>query len=929
MRGLLLLFLLVASAATVNAADPADYERDIKPLFAEKCAACHGTLKQEAGLRLDAGLLILKGSDGGEVLTPGKSSESLVVERVAAEDPAERMPPEGEGESLNAEQIALVKAWIDGGAAVPDDEAIPEDPRKHWAYQLPVRPALPDFHGPAWSHPIDRFIAAGYVQQGLAPVHMADRYTLLRRAYLDLIGLPPTPEQLRGFVEDDSGDAWATVVDELLASPHYGERWGRHWMDVWRYSDWDGFKQQLRGSQRHIWRWRDWIVQSLNDGKGYDRMIVEMLAGDELAPGDPSILPATGFLARNFHSSNRNIWLDATVEHTAKAFLGMTLNCARCHDHKYDPLAQTEYYRFRAIFEPHNVRTDRLPGQRNVLTDGLPRVFDKDLVAKTFLYIGGDDRNPDEEHPLEPAVPEVLGGTFDVQPVELPVEAFFPAVKGYIAKEDLTVARAQLNAAAKQLATARSNSKQIGKAGDGESADEKTAGNEKSVDGAKTPEKIERPDVGLLKLKHAVARLRVKSLEARQAADRAKYVESDEAVSEKKQEKLSIAAARSERKFKLREAELAVTEKKSGLIAAEWDKNEDEAARKAALEAAKTALADAEKTLAKVYEASEDGDGNASYTPSGEEYPHTSTGRRLALARWIASADNPLTARVAVNHLWLRHFGAPLVENVFDFGLRSPRPAHADLLDWLAVELMENDWNLKHIQRLIVTSRTWQLDSSADSPSAGSSMAANERIDRDNHYLWRANVRRLDAEIVRDNVLAVSGGLDTTLGGPDIDFNDGETSHRRSIYIRHAYEKQMTMLVLFDAASPNECYRRSESIIPQQALALANSSLTLGQSRLLARQLWDQVAEGSGSDNVEFIQAAFLQLLSRPPADEELAACQEFLVDQAAVLADPTTLTRFVGGEAPEIEPAADAQDRARENLVHVLMNHNDFVSVR
>ncbi|MCH7727916.1 MAG: DUF1553 domain-containing protein, partial [Planctomycetes bacterium] len=639
---------------------------------------------------------------------------------------------------------------------------------------------------------------------------------------------------------------------------HYGERWGRHWMDVWRYSDWDGYKAQLRGSQRHIWRWRDWIVKSLNDDKGYDRMIVEMLAGDEIAPDDSSVIPATGFLARNFHKSNRNMWLDATVEHTAKAFLGMTLNCARCHDHKFDPLPQTAYYQFRAIFEPHNVRTDRIAGQADLMKDGVPRAFDADLEAKTFLYVRGNDKHPDKDNPMTPAVPSVLGGTFKIEPVKLSIDSYYPALKDFIIKEQLAAAR-----------------------------------------------------------KQPLADLRVESLMARQAADRAKFTANDA----EKTKELAVTAANLERQLNVKQAELTVGKKKTALQMAESSAEKDKKKKQAAIKKAKMELADADKKLNTAQDALKKNDG--SYTPLGKEYPRTSSGRRSALARWIATKENPLTARVAVNQIWMRHFGSPLVDNVFDFGLRSARPRHVELLDWLAVELMENKWGMKHIHRLIVTSRTWQLASSArlENPAY--------KVDRDNHYLWRANVRRLDAEIIRDNLLGVAGQLDKTLGGQDIDFRQGETSRRRSIYLRHAYEKQMTMLVLFDAASPTDCYRRSESIVPQQALALANSPLSLGQSRLLAAQLWKETAAESAERESHFLRAAFLQILSRPPDDEELSVCRQFLTDQAATLSDLSKLTTFSGGSNPQVKPASDPHQRARENLVHVLMNHNDFVTVR
>ena len=897
MRVLVGISILMSTAGAICADERVEYERDIRPLLTHKCAACHGAMKQESGLRLDAGVLIRRGSDNGAVVLPGNAADSQILHRVASNDVDERMPPEGKGEPLNAEQIALLREWIDEGALIPDEETIPEDPRKHWAYQPPVRPALPQVSDDRRSHPIDAFISAGHERIRLVPVEPADRHTLLRRLYFDLIGLPPTRGQIQAFVDDRSSGAWMRVVGQLLASPHYGERWGRHWMDVWRYSDWDGFKNELRASQRHIWRWRDWIVQSLNSDKGYDQMIAEMLAGDEIAPEDSSVLAATGFLARNFHARNRNIWLDATVEHTAKAFLGMTLNCARCHDHKYDPIAQQDYYRFRAIFEPHHVRTDRLPGQSDLMKDGLPRAYDSDLTAETYLYVRGNEKHPDKDNPLTPAVPDVIGGDFAVQAVELPLQVSWPALSKFAIEEDLDRARTERHDAEKQLAKARGDTA----ADSGDSA---------------TPEKAQ------LELACTAARLRLQSLEARLAADLAKSGLDKAAADESRISELAAEATRLEHEYRLCDAELTVFQKKAALARVEANEEMNEKEKTAAIAAVKRQLTQSEKALTAAREAAEKTD--ATYTSIGPNYPRTSSGRRLALARWIISTDNPLTARVAVNHIWMRHFGEPLVENVFDFGLNSPRPQHGDLLDWLSVELMENDWSMKHIHRLIVTSRTWQLAS-----SAGSSQTSSHEIDRDNQFLWKANVRRLDAEIVRDNVLAVSGQLDPTLGGGETGFQDADNSVRRSLYVQHAYEKQAAMLVLFDAASPNECYRRSESIIPQQALALANSSLALGQSRQFARLLWKEVTAAGDDVHAEFVRQAFLQMLSRPPAPEELMACTCFLTDQAKRLSDPSVLTTFSGGAKPKVEPAADPHSRARENLIHVLMNHNDFITIR
>ncbi|HJQ78351.1 MAG TPA: DUF1549 domain-containing protein [Lacipirellulaceae bacterium] len=428
--------LLTPSA---SAAERVDYITHIKPILRARCYSCHSALRQRSGLRLDTAALLIQGGDSGPAITPGKSQESLLVLMLTGESGV-RMPPEEEGTALSSDEIAVVKRWIDEGAAAPD-EPPPSGATDHWAYRPPERPAIPDVQNPSWvANPVDAFLAAQHEANGLLPVAPADKATLLRRVYFDLIGLPPTRDELWAFLDDQSPNAYERVVDRLLASPQYGERWARHWMDVWRYSDWAGYEQEVRNSARHIWRWRDWIIESLNADKGYDRMVVEMLAGDEIAPADPEVLRATGFLARNWYKFNRNTWLDNTVEHTAKAFLGATMNCCRCHDHKYDPISQAEYYQFRAIFEPHDVRTDRVPGEPDINKDGLPRACDLKLDEPTYLFERGNELRPDKENPLKPEVPAALGGSLEITPVERPILARYPALREFAIEEDLAAA---------------------------------------------------------------------------------------------------------------------------------------------------------------------------------------------------------------------------------------------------------------------------------------------------------------------------------------------------------------------------------------------------------------------------------------------------------------------------------------------------------
>jgi hypothetical protein len=880
-----------------SAAEGVDYVHQIKPILVARCYSCHSALRKKSGLRLDTAAELIKGGDSGPAVEPGKSADSLLMSMITGES-GTRMPPENEGAALTAEQIKLIKQWIDEGAHAPAETPQP-DPRNHWSYHPPVRPAVPKVRDAAWvKNPVDAFVASERESQGLMPVKPADKATLLRRVYLDLIGLPPTRDELLAFVSNDSPTAYEAVVDKLLASPQYGERWARHWMDVWRYSDWSGYKEEIRNSARHIWHWRDWIIESLNADKGYDRMAMEMLAGDELAPADPNTLRATGFLVRNWEKFNRNTWLEGTIEHTAKAFLGATMNCCRCHDHKFDPISQAEYYQFRAIFEPHQVRTERVPGQPDIAQDGLPRVCDLKMDTPTYLFEKGDEKRPKKDEKFEPGVPEVFGSELKVKAIDLPAVAFYPALQDFAIKEDLAKTSQSITQAESALSKKQA-----------EVAAAKKKGDTKSL--ATAVAAAELADAQL-----TTARAAHDSLAARIEAEKAKYGLTQNADVKK----LALAAGKAERGLALCQARESKVAAEQELAAAKTALKPGDAAAAAAVAAAEKKSADAASALAAAHASL--AEPTADYNPLGEQLPHQSTGRRLAFANWLVDRKNPLAARVAVNHIWLRHFGAPLVDNTFDFGLRSPKPRNQPLLDWLAVELMDHGWQMKYIHRLLVTSNTYRLGSSTKDASA-----ASLTLDRDNHYLWRMNTRRLEAELVRDSIFYTAGNLDLTRGGPDFACALASTTPRRSIYFQHAYEKQNKFLELFDSASVNECYRRSESVVPQQALAMANSDVTLNESRMLARKLQDVAAKNPEPDKT-FVRLAYNQILARNPTSAELVECVDFLKSQAQMLREPAKLNAVAGGPKATVAASTDPAQRARENFTLVLYNHNDFVTI-
>jgi hypothetical protein len=702
-----------------------DYTRDVKPILQKHCCSCHGPQRSSGDLRLDTAASIKKGGVSGPVVVPGNSAASSLISVVlGADGEPPRMP--ARGAPLAAAEVERLRAWIDDGAPGPDDEAPAVVKTDHWAFRPPRSP-IPVAPGRAGGrNPVDVLLAAGQAAKALTPSPSAAKAQLLRRVYIDLVGLPPTRAELQAFLADPAVDAYERVVDRLLASPFYGERWGRHWMDVWRYADASGRKTQHETWWSHplVWRWRDWIIRSLNADKGYDRMVAEMLAGDELAPQDPEALAGTGFLVRNRFWRERNTWLNGTIEHTAKAFLGLTFACARCHNHKFDPVSQRDYYNFRAFFEPHEVRVDPLPGESPKA--GIARAFDAKPDAPTYLFIRGNDKNPDKNVPIAPAVPAALRG----------------------------------------------------------------------------------PPV----IVHQVE------------------------------------------------------------------------------------------------------------VPRREKQPPFSTGRRLALARWVTDPTNPLTARVAVNHVWARHFDRPLVDNVFDFGLRSRAPRQQPLLDWLAVELVAHGWSMKWLHRTLVTSAAYRMSTVAQGASPDSL-----NTDPDNLYFARRSPRRVEAEVVRDAMLWLAGNLNVQMGGPSVNCQGDPGSRRRSLYHRSSHEERSPFLVLFDAANVEECYRRQESIVPQQALALTNSALVWEQARLISRRLYEVERPPDGA----FVQAAFEHVLGRLPTEQEKQACQRFLTRQKTLLADPSRLHPFPKGPSPRVAPAADPAEAAREHLVHALLNHNDFLTVR
>jgi hypothetical protein len=902
------------------------YLTRVKPLLRSRCYACHGGLKRRAGLRVDTVALMLRGGDSGPAVVQGVAEESLLLDRVSAGDAAERMPPEHEGEPLSAEQIALLRDWITAGAPAPGDEQPEADPRQHWAFRPIVRPPVPRVQRARWgNNPIDAFVARGHERIGVTPQPEASRTELRRRLSLDLIGLPPTAEEIAASRGDEGPGWYERTVERLLNDPRHGERWARHWMDLWRYSEWWGLGDQLRNSQRHIWHWRDWIVESLNADTPYDEMVRLMLAADELRPDDPASLRATGYLARNYFLFNRNQWMDETVEHVGKGFLGLTLNCAKCHDHKYDPISQAEYYRMRAIFEPHHVRVDLVPGEADLARDGIPRAFDGLLDVPTYRFIRSREDNPDRSSPVGPDIPAVLAfEPLRIEPIELPAEAWQPERRPWVAEAYRLGALREVAAAEARIGPAREklDAAQRGLAGAGP-REPGARGAGGTPAGEVTPGVIEaRLELRVAELGLAAARAGLQSVQRRAAAMRVSWDRPSRGDGARRgpveeERKAARTAARAEREHAAARARVALAEAELRRHRAAADQKEAvgrevTSARETLDKAVKsveepseryTRLAGARWTATRFLNSAKD--------DPEVTFPSRSSGRRRALAKWITDRRNPLTARVAVNHLWARHLGTPLVATIFDFGRKGAPPSHPELLDWLAAELIESGWSMKHLHRLIVESATYRLSSSA----AGAEEALAK--DPDNIRLWRRTAIRLESQVVRDSILALAGTLDSAMGGPPVPASGQADSARRSLYFFHSNNERNPFLTAFDEAAVKECYRRDQSIVPQQALALTNSRLVLDAARPIAGRLARQLAargRPEGDDDDAFARLAFVVLLGVEPGEAEGAA-----------------MTRAIDAwkGLPEAARGGDATATARANLVWVLLNHNDFVTLR
>jgi hypothetical protein len=809
------------------AAEPIDFQRDIRPILVRTCQKCHGTEKHKGGLRLDDGAEALKGGNSGPVIKPGDANNSRLLHLVAGLDPDLRMPPRGP--ALTAVEIGRLRAWIDQGAKWPREPATAAgagQKSRHWAFLPPQRRPAPRVADRNWvRNDIDAFVLARLEAEKVAPSPEADRATLIRRLSLDLLGLPPTPQEVAAFLADTQPDAYARLVDRLLASPHYGERWGRHWLDMARYADSDGFEKDT--GRPFAWRYRSWVIDALNRNLPFDQFTTEQLAGDLLPGATLEQKIATGFHRNTL--TNREGGVDREqyrveqvvdrVNTTAKVFLGVTMGCCQCHDHKFDPFTQREYYQLFAF-------------------------FDSDVEVDLPAPLPGE---------LEPY--KVKKAEFDRKKAEL-----HAALAAY--KKEQLPAKEQKWEASLQLA-----------------------------ERAKLPAQI----AALLLVEPAKRNAKQKQEVA------AHYAKLDPRLAE-----LTKAITAHELAApKLTQAQtLAVGAPRKTHVMIRGDFLRPGVEVEPGTPAVLPPLHAAEKQT------------------------------RLDLAKWIVDPANPLTARVTVNWVWQRYFGRGLVATLEDFGTQGNRPSHPELLDWLATELIRQEWSLKALHKLIVTSATYRQ----------SSKARPELVARDplNVLMARQNRLRLEAEIVRDVALASSGLLNPTIGGPSVRppqpagiseltyagsarwvESTGPDRYRRGLYTWFQRTSPYPMLMTFDAPDSNVCcVRRERSDTPLQALTLLNDTVFVECAQALARRA---LKERSGGPP-EQIRYAFQLCLGRKPTASELAVLGHLFKElQLACKAKPDAAAKLVGKPLPASVDVAEAA--AWVALARTILNLDEFVT--
>ncbi len=826
------------------------FERSVRPILVERCVGCHGAKKARGALRLDTRDGLLRGGDGGRVIDLEKPQSSRLLKAIRHEGPL-KMP---EANRLPDREITILEKWLELGAPWPENSPIvvPSKSKQHWAFQPIRKPTIPAHNQ---LQPIDYFIQLTLNKNRLKPSPAADRRTLIRRMTFDLHGLPPTPDEIESFVNDPESNAEERLIDRLLASPRYGERWGRHWLDVARYADNKGYIFFEQQEYPWAWTYRDYVIDALNRDVPYDRFLMEQMAADHVAPDQPRTLAALGFLTVGGHfMNNTHDVIDDRIDVVTRGLMGLTVSCARCHDHKFDPIPASDYYALYGVFrscneprvpplletEPETKEyksfKEELEKKESALRDFVTKKH-SDLVlgartrAGEYLWAVWKSRDqPPADDFMLIADPGDLNPTMITRwrvyletqrkkpnAVWSPWFAFadakeseFPAVAKRLSAMILNrLVKAAFDAPPKTMKDVADRYGQLFSAAEKQGATEDPDGKQirdvlyGPASPANAPLEL---DWGFLSLfpdraTQATYQKLLKELETHLT----------------KGPPRAMVLLDSTRPFEPRIFERGHPNRLGVTIPRQF------------------------------------------LSVFGEQKPFQSGSGRYELAKAITSPDNPLTARVIVNRVWMHHFGVGLVATPGDFGTRGDPPSHPELLDWLAADFMEHGWSLKKLHRQLMRSRTYQQISTQSEQNTTCSKA-----DPENRLLWRMNPRKLEFEALHDSLLAVSGSLDLKQGGPPVKLLTG--AHRRAVY---GFVNRLDFPSLwssFDVPAPTSSIsNRLATTTAPQALFMLNGAFTREAAKSLISKM-PQMKNPEGNARVDDL---FRSILGRPPTNDE------------------------------------------------------------
>lgn len=904
-------------------AAPVDFVRDIQPVLEKKCLSCHNPNTAKGDLSLATAEDVL--DHAAELVIPGKAMASDLYLAATPEEPGEKPYMPEEGDPLTDAEAELLRQWIDEGAAWPEGIVLreaSEADKSWWAYQkLPGEDSFSGVLKNSEKHPIDAFVEEKLEETGLSMNPAADRRTLIRRATYDLTGLPPSPEEVDDFVKSEDPEAYEKLIDRLLDSPHYGERWGRHWLDVVRFGESKGYERNVIID--NLWPFRDYVIESINADKPFDQLIREHLAGDVFGAGDPEVEVGSAFLVAGTYDDvgNQDVeqkaqiranTLDEIINATSQAFLGMTVSCARCHDHKFDPIAQKDYYQMYATFAGvrHGARVLATSEEKQEVAALMkPLQAEKEELEKKERAVnaaatrrGAEQKENFEKQWRRP----VVDRTGTIEEFD-PVEAKFVRLISE-ARDDNPNIASGFRIDEFEIWSSGEESKNVALQSNGAKATGAARliedfpgayGAHHAIDG-KTGERFMSTGTDLtieLAKPSRIGKVVFSSAKGEQNPEHSKFVfVADYRIEVSSDGENWKEVAHGRDREPVSEAHRNVRYRLAGLTPEDTTE----------LASIRQELARVNREIAAVPKlpsvwvgtrSAEDAKGPfhlfiggspqrrgetvvpASLSTLSEATPAyelpvdaPEANRRLELAGWIASSENPVTLRVLANRLWHYHFGTGIVDTPNDFGYMGGRPTHPELLDYLAIRLRENDWKIKDLHRLIMTSQAYQQASTWREEAA--------KVDGDSRLLWRFPPRRLSAEEIRDTILTVSGKLDKTMGGPGFRLfhfmqdnvctyepldEHGPETYRRAVYHQNARASVVDLMTEFDQPDCTfSAPERAETTTPLQALTLMNHRFTMDMAEALAERI-----EAEGSDNATQVQTAYRILYQREPEEEE------------------------------------------------------------